>query len=292
MHWLRFDSGRVAASVALLLLAACTPPVRQFDLNNRPLSCEQANQYAYRTLQSMGFQLTGFEPAASGKPGQMHGTRRTDTGLQDVTVSINCHPGGGTDINASEDGSLLGQLELKRGFYMSFTGVIAAAEATASKEQAELARSFDQKKSKGLQVLLTPVRGLGSKLDFNLDLAAGGVLPVLVTINNVTTRAYKVDANDVVLMQKDGTRVSSLAVQDAAQRVATALAQQAKDDHAAPDLNNVTQRLQSRVFTSRSVPPRQSVKGYLFFPLGQYAKGRVVLEDVENEESEGFVVEF
>ena len=40
-----------------------------------------------------------------------------------------------------------------------------------------------------LQVLLEPIRGQEAKLDFKLDLAAAGVLPVRVTIANRTPHA-------------------------------------------------------------------------------------------------------
>lgn len=239
----------------------------------------------------MGFSLSALEPAAVGKPGAMHGTRRTETGTESATVAITCRAGGGADIKASQDNSFLGQLEFKRGFYMSFTGVVSQEEGAAEAAQSEAARPFEQKKRKGLQVWLMPIPGLGSKLDFDLDLAAGGVLPVLVTVNNVTTRTYKLEPNDLVLIQNNGTRVPPMALHDAAQRIASAGGKQAKRSPA-PDLAEVTQRLESRLFATHSVAPKQSVSGYLFYPLAQYTKGRVVLEDAESEESEGFVVEF
>jgi len=280
-----------ACCVAALLAAGCAFPVRQFDLQDRPYDCKQANRYAYFTLRAMGFSLVGLEPATVDHPGAMHGYRKTETGTETASVAITCHKSGGADITASQDGAFLGQTEFKRGFYMSFTGVASQEEGQAAEAQTEAARPFEEKKQKGLQVWLRPVPGVGSKLDFNLDLDAGGVLPVLVTVSNVTTRTYKMDPDDVVLIANDGTRVAPLTLRDAAQRV-TGAAGKERTRGSAPSLAAVTQELESHLFTARTVPAKQRLSGYLYYPVAAYAKGRAVLEDTVSEEAEGFVVEF
>jgi len=281
---------RLACSALLWLTAACAFPVRQFDLNDRPFDCKQANRYAYFTLRSMGFSLLALEPATVDRPGSMHGYRKTETGTETATVAIVCHKEGGADINASQDNTFLGQVEFKRGFYMSLTGVVSQEEGEAAAAQAEAARPFEEKQHKGLQVWLRPVPGVGSKLDFDLDLDAGGVLPVLVTINNVTTHNYRLELDDVVMIAGDGTRVAPLALTDAAQRVAAAAAH--APHGSAPALGAVTRELESHLFTGRRVEPKQRLSGYLYYPVAPYTKGRAVLEDTASEESEGFVVEF
>lgn len=281
----------VAACGALILLAvACTPPIRQFDLKHQTLTCEQANDSTYRTLQAMGFNITAFEPATVTRQGTLRGTR-DEHGAQNVTVVITCD-GRTADVNASEDGKWLGQLEFKRGFYLSFTAMVTQAEITAAANREEARRPLQQKKEKGLNVLLAPVRGLGAKLDFDLDLAAGGVLPVQITITNASTRTYSLDPDSIVLIRKEGTRVPPLPVADAAQRVADSARQKTTPDAPAPDSAEVTRRLEARLLSGRSVAANQTLKGYLFFPLADYVKGRVSLEDQESEETEGFVVEF
>jgi hypothetical protein len=277
--------------VLILTLAACTPPIRQFDLKNQQLTCEQANEYAFRALQSMGFATTHFEPASVGRRGTLRGTRQ-ELGVQDVTVMIRCG-GHGADIDASEDGKWLGQVEFKRGFYLAFTAVAAQAAISDSVAREQAQRPLEEKKGKGLHVLLAPVRGLASKLDFDLDIAAGGVLPVRVTISNITLRTYSFDPNDFVLADKNGERVHPLSAADAARRIARALSQKAQDQiAAAPDPLEVTRRLQAKMFVGHSVSANQTLTGYLYFPLADYVKGRVTLEDQASEEAEGFVVEF
>lgn len=283
---------RACASV-ILALPACSAPIHQFDLNGQAMTCEQTNANVYETLQAMGFIVSTFDRATIGHRGTLRGTRDVAGAAHNVTVKIQCTAVAAADIDASEDGRILNQLEFKRGFYMAFTAVTSQGASNAAAAQEEADRPLDKKRAKGLLVLLSPVRGLGAKLDFDLDLAAGNVLPVLLTINNVTTRTYTVDLADVVLVQADGTRVAALSVTEAAQRVATAARQQATDKNAAPpDSATIQRRLESHLLSTRSVGTNQKVKGYLYFPLAAYVKGRVVLEDKESEESEGFVVEF
>ena len=235
----------------------------------------------------MGFSITAFRPAAIGRPGTLHGTR-DERGVQNVTVAVTCN-GTSVDVDASEDGKWLGQLEFKRGFYLAFTGIVQAAEITDAAAREAALHPAQDRKGPGLRVRLEPVPGLAAKLDFDVDLAAANVLPVRVTIANGTSRTYRFDPTDIVLMQQDGTRVRPLSVDDAAQRVVTA---PRPADAAAPDAGAVTQQLRGRALSGDSVAANQTIKGYVFFPLGQYAKGRVSLEDQATEESEGFVVEF
>ncbi len=281
-----------AATIVLLAYASCTPPIRQFALANQALTCVQANEYTYRTLQSMNFAVTEFSPAVVGRPGTIRGTCEERGATQNVTVAITCN-GRTADVDAGEDRKLLNRLEFKRGFYLAFTATAARAAADTTSAREEAARPPEQKKDKGLQVLLTPVPGLGAKLDFDFDLAAAGVLPVLVTMSNVTPRTYTFDPSDIALRQKDGTRVPPITVDDAAQRVVESERQRATASDAVPrDRAEVTRRLQAQALSGHSLAPNQRLKGYLFYPLAPYVKGRVALEDQASEETEGFVVEF
>jgi hypothetical protein len=271
---------------------SCTPPVRQYDLKNQKLTCVQANEYAFHTLQSMGFAISAFDPAAVGHTGTIHGSRQ-EREVQNVTVNIICLSDGTANIDASVDSQLFGQVDLKRGFYMAFTGVAAltAIREAAAREEAQ--RPLEQKKEKGLRVLLQPVAGQGAKLDFALDLEVAGILPVRVTINNASARSYNLDPDDVVLIQRDGTRVHPLPIDEVVERVGAT--ERAKPDGAAAtptDNAAITQRLRDRLLQTRAVSANQQLSGYLYFPLGTYTKGRVTLEDQESEEAEGFVVEF
>lgn len=267
--------------------AACVAPIRQFDIENQPLTCQQANEYSLRALQAMGFAITALEPASPERPGLLRGTR-SGTGDQRVSVRVIC-TGRTADVDASEDGKLLGQLEFKRGFYLAFAAIVAQAEITAQAARAAAAQPAE-KRAAGLRVLLQPIPGLAAKLEFDVDLAAAGVLPVRVSIDNGTGRTYAFDPGAIALIQQDGTRVHALAVDVAAQRVADA--QRQADPQAPSDVGAIASLLRQRLLPGRPVGAHQSTSGYLYFPLGQYVKGRVSLEDLESEETEGFVVEF
>jgi hypothetical protein len=271
----------------ILAGAACVAPIRQFDIENQPLTCQQANEYSLRALQAMGFAITALEPASPERPGLLRGTR-SGTGDQRVSVRVIC-TGRTADVDASEDGKLLGQLEFKRGFYLAFAAIVAQAEITAQAARAAAAQPAE-KRAAGLRVLLQPIPGLAAKLEFDVDLAAAGVLPVRVSIDNGTGRTYAFDPGAIALIQQDGTRVHALAVDVAAQRVADA--QRQADPQAPSDVGAIASLLRQRLLPGRPVGAHQSTSGYLYFPLGQYVKGRVSLEDLESEETEGFVVEF
>ena len=288
----RITALRRAALCGLLLaaFAACTPPIRQFDLKDQPLTCEQANAYSLRTLQAMGFTITQLDPATAERRGMLRGTRE-EVGTDKVTVVVACD-GRTAAINASEDGKWLGQLEFKRGFYLSFTATATQAAITEAAARDEARRPPEARTHKGLQVRIEPVRGLGAKLDFGLDLAAGGVLPVRVVVDNGTPRTYGFDPADLALIREDGSRVRALAVEEAARRVAGAPQQASGGDAAAHGIEEVTQRLQAQVLQGGTVSAHQTTKGYLYFPLAHYVKGRVSLVDRESEETEGFLVEF
>jgi hypothetical protein len=284
----------VAWSLLCVLSTAlsCTPPIRQYALKDQKLTCARTNDYSYRTLQSMGFAISAFEPAAVGRPGTIHGSRQ-ERSVQNVTVTITCPSDGTADIDASEDSRLLGQIEFKRGFYMAFTSVAAQAAVIEAAAREEAQRPLERKQAKGLRVFLQPVAGQGAKLDFALDLAADGVLPVRVTINNASARTYSLDPDDVALIQGDGTRVHPLSVDEVVERVVAAEGAKSDGAPAAPTGSaDIAQRLRDRLLRTRTVSANQQLSGYLYFPLGTYSKGRVTLEDQESEEAEGFVVEF
>ncbi len=84
-------------------LAACSPPIRQFDIRDQPLTCDDANRLTYRTLEAMRFKVTAFEPAAPGQRGTIKATRAAsgaEDRSQDATVTVVCAASGVT-IDAS-----------------------------------------------------------------------------------------------------------------------------------------------------------------------------------------------
>ena len=287
------DRRAVSALVWLLIASGCATPVQQYGLNDLALSCDEANRAVYKTLTTMGFTVTEFAPAAMGRRGEARATRdatETGGGQQKATVTIDCGPTG-TAVDAREDGKWLGQLEFKRGFYLSFTSGLAMAARRKEMEETAAAAATPPP-SVGLRVLVEPLRGEAAKIDFELDMAAAGVLPVRVEVKNPTPLRYEISADDVRLTRTDRERVAPLSRDSVAARISGATDAATGKPLTTLSRAQIDQRLEQMGFTATQVGPNSEAKGYLYFPLAEYTRARVVLTDAETEETEGFVVEF
>lgn len=287
----RSARARRAVLISLLLVVGCTPPIRQWDLRNRPLTCDDANRFAFKTLESMGFAVTSFEPATVGAPGTLRGKRSSDARTQAVTVAITCGSAGAT-LDIREDNQLVDQIDLKRAFFMSFTNVesiTAAAEEMEKKVAAGTAPESIQRHD--LQVDIEPVPGQGAKLHFGLDLAAAGLLPVRVRVANHTGRAYSIDPRGLRLSRADGQRAEAMTVENATDRIVAARDPAGKPLTALSKAA-VAEKLSAELFSTRTLPPGAQATGFLYFPLARYRGARIVLTDEASGESEGVAVDF
>lgn len=275
-----------------LLLSACTTPLSHYDIKDQPLSCDEANRTAYEALRAMGFQITTFEAAVPGRDGVLRGTSNEGGEERSATVSIECTPTG-ANVNASEDNKWLRQLEFKNGYYLNFQAQLALAERqreqAAKKASGELAASQQRN---DLQVTVEPIVGLAAKLDFDLDLAAGGVLPMKIAVRNPTDRTYQLDPDQIRLTRTDRERVEPISPDTAAARMVAARVSGKNEPVTPLSQAAIADRLRLHLLPAEKLRPGAEVKGYVFFPTGDYTRARVVLTEEETEESEGFVVEF
>ena len=255
------------------------------------MTCDEANRFSYDALKAMGYTITTFTPAAAGGSGIVKGTIEEGKRSGSVTVEVSC-TGAGPTIYASEDGKLLGQLEFRRAFYMNFTGVVSQRRALDKSAKEQAALPLAQRKQQGVEVLITPARGLDARLELGVDLSPAGVLPVRVVINNRTTLRYQIDPDDIVMVRSDDERVAPLTVDAVMERVRNAAAAPAKEGASSADLSTLPQVLQSMLFTTTELRPDASAKGFLFYPLDAYKRGRARITESQSEETEGFVVEF
>jgi len=274
------------------MLSSCNPPVRQFDLKDQPLSCDEANRASYDALRGMGFRITSFEPAVAGRPGTLKGTS-SEGGKNErsATVIIEC-TAKGANVTASEDGKWLGQLDFKHAYFLSFTAQLALVNAQRERAARLAAGEPDTQKRSDLQVVVEPLSGQAAKLDFDLDLAAGGVLPIRIAIRNPTDRTYRIEADQIRLTRSDRERVEPISPDAAAARVASARVGESGAPVTTLSQQVIADRLRAQLLTAEEVRPGGDVKGFLFFPGGNYTRARVVLTEKESDESEGFVVEF
>jgi len=285
----------LCAVLAFAGAAGCNPPIKQYEIKNQPLRCDEANRFAHETLTGMGFAITAFDPAEPGRPGTLKGQREggvTRAQTQSVVVRIDCAPAGAS-IDAAEEGKWLGQLDFKRAFYLSFVSVREAAARRAETEAKMAAHALPASvQRRDVRVLLAPVVGPTSKLDFGLDLTAGGVLPLRIQIDNLTERTYLLDPGEVRLTRADRRRVNPMSVEEAAARLAAARDAETGEPMTTLTQSQIAARLGDRLFTARRLPPGARAEGFLYFPAGEYKRGRMVLTEEESQETEGVMVEF
>lgn len=284
----------VGAIVAVLATsAACTRPTRQFELRQLTLSCQEGNTLAHETLTAMGYVVGEIDPAAPAHPGTLRAVRAPDAPrgvAQRVVVRIECRPDG-VDVDAVGDGALAGEVEVKRAFYVAFNSVRSMNAGQRDLAAAMVAGTAPESlQRKDVEVVMVPLRGQTAKLDFHFDLVAGGVLPVRVEIRNFTGRRYRLDPATVRLTRADRERVPPLLIDDAAGRIASAPARGPGAEALGRDA--VAVRLREQQLTAAMLAPRAEVRGFLYFPAGEYVRGRLVLTEEESAETEGFVVEF
>jgi hypothetical protein len=274
-----------AAALLALLLAACTPSYRQYDLIDQALPCDDGNRLAYRTLTAMRFQVGALQPATAEQSGVITASRpRSSTGdVQEVTVIIECRPQGVT-LLASEGGGWVQQADFKRAFHHAFLNVRSTRDTQTELDARMIAGTAPASmQRRDLRVVVQPMPGQASKLDFPFDLDAAGVLLVYIDVTNLSPRAYTLAPDEIRLMRADRGRAAPLPPADAAARVAASTTLPAA---------TVAAMLERRLFVAMQIPPGAQRDGYLYFPLAPYVSARIVFTDSETGEPEGVRVEF
>lgn len=222
------------------------------------MSCEEANRLAYQAVNVLGFSVTSMQVATPGQPGHIYATKE---GAKDGQVTITCTANGAI-VEPEKTGvpipSLVGgdrPHEFPGRFVQTFNS-LRNTQAIVSKQEPE----------KGLTMTMTRLNSFESKIELGADLPMGRVLPIKVLITNNTPRPYGFNASQVVLLATGGGRVSPVVPPAAGQGKA----------------------LQGEM----TIAPGQTVSGYLFYPAGSYSSARTTFVDKENDEGEGFEVQF
>lgn len=246
--------------VAIALLAGCPAPTR-YAVERPGLSCDRATRVAHRTLVELGYTITQLDPAGIGRTGAITGIKTLPDGSTTTgRVAIRCD-GRGAVLQPIED-RLVPSYEFSRIFGYSFTTLVQRPDVE------------EPRSARGLEVLVKALTAAESVLDLGGVPTTAGALPVRVTVRNNTDRAVAVDPARLDLVPAAGDPASPLAGRalDAALASGPAAA-----------------RVRAELLRPSRIAPHTTASGYLVYPAGSYAEARVTIEDVETEESEGFV---
>lgn len=280
---------RLAVVIVLSVLVACASMHSQYNVRRSNLTCDEANRYAFQSLKSLGYTVTSFEPAAVGRAGLLRGTKSEEgRWSQDGVVRIRCDAS--EVVLEAEDQQLLSQdLTFTRGFYLAFTGI--ADHAAAGNAYAE--QQSGGTTEGGVKFKIQPQLALETKLDFGEDLAAGGVLAVKVQVQNGSKVTYTLDPAAIELRPRGGSgKITQLDLGAAAAAVSRAAKEGLDAGIAGPTAQNIEGTLRQRALKGGTLKPGDQAEGFVYFPVGSYARARATLVDVESQESEGFLVEF
>ena len=124
----------------------------------------------------------------------------------------------------------------------------------------------DQGPAQGVSLVLTRLGSFESQIELGADFPKSGILPIKAIINNNSPRPYGLTAEKIVLSSAGGGQVAPMA----------------------PPATGQGKALQGEI----TLQAGQSMTGYLFYPAGQYTSARTTLIDKENDEEEGFSVQF
>jgi hypothetical protein len=246
--------------VLLVALAACPTPAK-YAVERPGLECDRANRVAHKTLVAMGYTVTELVPATAVRAGSVAGTKAgADGRLHTGRVVIDCSSRG-VILRPVED-SLVPDYEFSRAFGYSFKTLVQRPDVETPW------------KAVGLQVLVQRVDQFTARLDLGDVATVGGAVPMRVTVRNNTDRAVRLDVARLSLVDAAGESHEPLA----GPALAAALASNAAGEKVRADL-----------FGARPIPAGETRIGFLVYPPGQYREARVSIEDVETDESEGFV---
>jgi hypothetical protein len=246
--------------VLTLLLAGCPTPAMYKEV--RPgLSCERATRVSYRTIEGLGYTVNELVPATPEQAGVVGGTKPgPDGGVLIARVVISCDARGA--VMTPVENSLVPDYNFSRAFGYGFKELIKHPDV----EEPSAAR--------GLEVLVHALSPQEATLDLGGVPTVGGAVPVRITVRNNTPRAVAIDPTRIDLVPASGTAVGPLSGANLARAIAAGPA---------------GDRVRMERLRGDRINAHSTVSGYLVYPAATYREARVSIEDVETQESEGFV---
>jgi len=248
--------------LALAVVSWGCPAPAKYSIDRPGLDCSRAAKVAHRTMTTIGYTVTELQEPSPARSGVIAGSKtdadgKTHTGRVIITCSAT-----GAVLQPVEGGLVPGEYEFSRTFGYSFKTLVQRPDVETPW------------KSSGLQVLVQALDPFEARLDLGELGTVGDAVPVRVTVRNETDRKVRLEAERLSLVDANGTSHEPLA----GAALAGALAN-----------NAAGQRVRSELFGTKPIGARETRIGFLVYPPGKYKEARVSIEDVETEESDGFV---
>ena len=273
----RASATAVLASMEANRTAAQAEPLAElYGITDPDLSCEQAQQLAYRTVERMGYRVTTATRATQGKTGTVQAQQKRSGQTALVQVTIQCQPQGVvvdaaslstldvasdtphplvTDYHEREARRLTENRPppttyFRRAFYSLFHGLADNVKRYGPEGQ--------------VYVDIRPLPPIEAELLFGVH--PPDTFIIAVEVANRTQQTYVFDTEQVHLLSAGGVTVRALKEKDASSLP--------------PPL--VSQALAAHVTT----------KGYLYYPAGEYLRVQGYLTEVQSQERESFQIAF
>jgi hypothetical protein len=206
--------------------------------------------------------VTDLSEASPERAGFVAGTKTGADGVAHAgRVVIRCSASG-ADLQPVEEGLVPDSYEFSRAFDYSFKSLVQRPDVE------------NPWKNVGLEVLVEALDPVRARLDLGGVPTAGDAVAVRVTVRNNTDRKVRLDASRLSLVDAGGDTREPLA----GPALAAAIAPGAAGD-----------RVRAELFGTKPVAGGETRTGFLVYPAGTYREARVAIEDVETEETEGFV---
>jgi len=247
--------------VLAVYLWGCPPPTK-YAVERPGLPCDRAARVAHRTMVTLGYTITELVEPSVQRAGAVGGTKTGPDGkTQAGRVVIRCTAQGAV-LQPVENALVPESYDFSRAFGYSFKTLVQRPDVETPW------------KSTGLQVLVQALDPFEARLDLGAVATLGDAVPVRVTVRNDTDRKVRLDAPRLSLVDAQGASHEPLA----GPALAAALAK-----------NAAGERVRSELFGATPIAARETRIGFLVYPPGRYREARVAIEDVETEETDGFV---
>ncbi len=301
------------------------PPAWAYPITESQLTCEQAQLVSKKTVERLGYKVTGFTPTTADKGGELKASRAGLWGEKEpVTVTLTC-AADGVRINASPDvppceqGNRISRLAIERlGFVVSeFTpaaigkpGIVKGtkegekpAVITISCEpnhNVMMETSMDGPLARNKEFYITIsnfYQGFYAVFKGERGMVAAEKIPAsdnqihvaMKPLNDTDMQmAFGVDSKKYLPVQVEIANRTKRSYQ---LDIAQVMLMSSAGGRVKP-LAEKNGGFPAQALANQTIAPGTSIKGYLYYPIGLYSGARGSLTEAQSQEREGFDVQF